>query len=257
MTHAVLHKALGQAVKWNMIVRNVSDAVEKPKTSRKTMQVLDADGVTKLLQAASDDRLHALYVIAVATGLRQGELLGLHCEDVDLNNAALTVRRALSEDAGVFRLGEPKTSKGRRRVDLPEFAVVALREHRKRMLAEGTPRPWVFCDTTGNPLRKSNLIRRSFKPLLKKAGLPDIRFHDLRHTAATKMAEAGVSESTMLALMGHMSRAMLERYSHVRMAAKRSAVEALSLTTLAVTADSSTPHAQPGALCPAVANRTI
>ena len=116
----------------------------------------------------------------------------------------------------MLQLTEPKTSKGRRRVELPAFAVSALREHRKQMLAAGTPGPWVFCDTQGHPLRKSNVVRRSFKPLLRKTGLPDIRFHDLRHTAATLLLTQGVHPKIVQERLGHAQISLtLDTYSHV------------------------------------------
>ncbi len=149
------------------------------------MRVLTPEQVNVLLTAACEDRFHALYVLAVTTGLRQGELLGLQWGDVDLARAVLHVRHALHEVAGRLWLDEPKTTKARRAVDLPTITVAALREHQAGMVAEGHPQEFVFCDTQGGPVRKSKLVRRSFLPLLKRAGLPRIRFHDLRHTAAT------------------------------------------------------------------------
>ena len=111
---------------------------------------------------------------------------------------------------------EPKTDKGRRRVDLPAFAVAALREHRKRMLAEGHPGPLVFCDSEGKPIRKSNLLRRSFFPLLKEAKVPRIRFHDLRHTAATLLLSQGVHPKIVQERLGHSQISLtLDTYSHV------------------------------------------
>ena len=117
----------------------------------------------------------------------------------------------------MLKLGEPKSAKGRRLVHLTEIAITALRQHRKAMLAEGHPGPWLFCDTEGGPLRKSNLLRRSFKPLLKKAKLPDIRFHDLRHTAATLLLTQGVHPKVAQERLGHAQITLtLDTYSHVR-----------------------------------------
>ncbi len=216
LTHAVLRRALGQALKWNMILRNACDCVEKPKAPKKTMQVLDPTQVAQFLSAAESDRLFALYVLALAAGLRQGELLGLQQEDIGLKTGKVFVRRQLSEDNGVLRLTEPKTEKARRCVDLPEFAIAALRDHRKRMLVEGNFGSFVFCDSTGKPLRKSNVTRRSFKPLLQKAGLPAIRFHDLRHTAATLLLSQGVHPKIVQERLGHSQIAVtLDTYSHV------------------------------------------
>jgi len=184
LVHSVLHVALRDAVRMERLPSNPCDGVAKPRAAKREIQPLSEEQVKTLLVHAVGNRLHALYVLAVTTGLRQGELLGLHWKDIDLGSANLSVRRTLQEVKGKLNFGEPKTQAGIRVVDLPELALQALREQRKRMLSEGNPGPLVFCDTAGGPLRKSNLIRRSFHPLLERAGLPRIRFHDLRHTAA-------------------------------------------------------------------------
>jgi integrase len=117
---------------------------------------------------------------------------------------------------GLLRLAEPKTATSRRRIDLPKIAVAALRRHRRRMLAAGHLGGHVFCDTDGGPIRKSNLIRRSFKPLLVEANLPDIRFHDLRHTAATLLLAQNVHPKVVQERLGHAQiHITLDTYSHV------------------------------------------
>ena len=189
--------------------------MERPRVPRKEFRVLDADEARRLLEAAKGDRLEALLVLALTTGMRQGELLGLQWEDVDLKNGTIYVRRTLLEVDGRLTTGETKSGRNRR-LDLPEIAVEALREHRKRMMAEGHPGPWVFCDTKGGPIRKNNLIRRWFKPLLEKAGLPEIRFHDLRHTAATLLLTLGVHPKVVQERLGHSQISVtLDTYSHV------------------------------------------
>lgn len=216
LAHAVLHKAIQDALTWGYVARNVVDAVERPKAPKKTFSVLDEEAVTKFFAAAKNDRLYALYVVAVAIGLRQGELLALQWEDINLRSGELSVRHTLTEIRGKLTLAEPKTSKSRRRVTLPQFAKVALREHKERMLAEGHINGYVFCDTKGGPLRKYNLTRRSFKPLLESVGLPDIRFHDLRHTAATLLLGANVNAKVVQEILGHSTIALtLDTYSHV------------------------------------------
>jgi integrase len=180
--------------------------------------VLDAKQVGQLLTAARGDRLFALYALAVTTGLRQGELLGLQWEDIDLKVGSLAVRHILEEDnhTGVRRLAEPKTATSRRRVEIPRVAVAALRAHRKRAFAKGEIGGLIFRDTDGGPLRKGNLIRRSFKPLLTKAKLPSIRFHDLRHTAATLLLAEGVNPKVVQERLGHAQiHLTLDTYSHV------------------------------------------
>lgn len=216
MAYDRLHRALGQAVQWGLVPRNVCDAVTRPRAPRPTMRVLSPEQVNVLLTAAREDRFHALYVLAVTTGLRQGELLGLQWDDIDLASAAVHVRHALHEVAGRLWLDEPKTTKARRAVDLPAVTVAALREHRERMRAEGHPQEFVFCDTQGGPVRKSNLVRRSFLPLLKRASLPRIRFHDLRHTAATLLLLQGVHPKVVQERLGHSQISIaLDTYSHV------------------------------------------
>ncbi|MGE0607137.1 MAG: tyrosine recombinase XerC [Pirellulales bacterium] len=219
-THNVLRRALKQAVKWGMIPRNVCDAVDPPRVPRPTVTALTPDQTATLLDAAKGDRLEALFVVAVTSGLRQGELFALQWPDVDLDAGTVTVRHTLLElkkERGGFVLGEPKSAKGRRRVELPAMAVDALAEHRKRMLAEGhAASSWVFSDTGGSHLRKSNFVRRVFKPLLKSAGLPDIRFHDLRHTSATLMLAEGVHPKIVQERLGHATIGLtLDTYSHV------------------------------------------
>ena len=216
MALGVLHQALGQALRWGMVPRNVCDAVIRPRAPRQTMQALAPVQVGQLLEAAKGDRLEALYVLAVTTGLRQGELLGLQWEDVDFAGAVLHVRHTLHELNGRLWIGEPKTRRARRQLDLPAIAVAALQGHRERMTSEAHLDGLVFCDTHGGPLRKSNLLRRSFLPLLRRAGLPAIRFHDLRHTAATLLLAQGVHPKIVQERLGHSQISLtLDTYSHV------------------------------------------
>lgn len=214
--HAVLHRALNQAVRWGLLQRNVCAAATRPRVAKKEVAVLTPDQTSRFLKFSEGDRLHALYVLAVTTGLRQGELLGLQWADVDMKRKRLSVVRTLLEHSGKHEVGEPKSEKGRRVVTLPEIAVKALKEHRKRMLTEGNSDQWVFCDTAGGPLRKSNLMRRSFKPILTKADLPMIRFHDLRHTAATLLLQQGVHAKIVQERLGHSQISLtMDTYSHV------------------------------------------
>ena len=223
--HSVLHKALSQAVKWNMIPRNVSEAVNVPRPTPEEMRPLSAEEARRLLDAAAEDRLEALYVLAVTTGMRCGELLGLKWSDIDLENASVSVRRTLTriDNGKRLALGEPKTKKSRRTIHLTEAAVEALREHLEwqlrdieilgdRYVDEGL----VFSTQRGTPINPSNLRQRSFAPLLKKAGLPQIRFHDLRHTCATLLLSKGVHPKFVQELLGHATIAItLDTYSHV------------------------------------------
>jgi integrase len=163
-------------------------------------------------------------VLAITTGMRQGELLALKWEDVDLEAGVLQVRRTLSTaTGGGFRFGAPKTAKSRRSIKLPNTALSSLRKHRKAQLEERmrlgelfVDQGLVFTSRVGTPISRQDLITRSFKPLLKWAGLPDIRFHDLRHTCATLLLSKGVHAKFVQELLGHATISItLDTYSHV------------------------------------------
>ena len=217
MVHLTLHKALKQAVKWMLIPRNIAEAVDPPRPAAKEIRPLGSEQAKKLLVAARGDRLEALYVLAVTTGLRQGELLGLKWGDLDLRGGKLRVRRTVFE--GV--VNPPKTAKSNRSVRLTKEAV--------RLLAS-RPRAseWVFPTRVGTPISCHNLINRSWKPLLKKAGLPDTRFHDLRHTCATLLLTKGVHPKIVQEMLGHSSITItLDLYSHVLPDMQQEAVSAM------------------------------
>jgi integrase len=222
--HAIIHRALEQAMRWNLVVRNVADLLDPPRPIHKEMQPLTAEQVGTFLDAARDDRYYALYCLAVGTGMRQSEMLGLAWADVDFDRASVSVRQQLVFVPGAgFSFCEPKTAKGRRAIALPTFIVEALRQHRKAQLAERlalgpewTDLSLVFPNELGKPLERGNLVRRSFLPLLKRAELPRIRFHDLRHTAATLLLSQGTHPKVVQERLGHSTIAVtLDVYSHV------------------------------------------
>jgi integrase len=209
--------ALAEAVRMQLIVANPVRDVRKPRPDRQEMTALTAEQLRTFLEAAASDRLFALYAIALDSGARQGELFGLQWQDVDFDAACLFVRRALRERKGVLSLGPPKTAQSRRRIDLSQYSLAALNEHRVRMLADGHCRPDapVFCDTNGSWLRKSNVTRRSFQPIVQRAGLPSVRFHDLRHTVASLLLSAGEGVKVVSERLGHANSAMtLNIYAH-------------------------------------------
>ncbi len=224
----VLGIALRQAVRLGLILGNPMDRVTKPKSKPAEMQVWSPPQARKFLTACQGDRLEALYVLALTTGMRQGELFGLAWADVDFDAGCLSVRRSLEDLNGELRLKETKSAKGRRRIDLPKLTLDALHEHRKRMLAEGHGAAPVFCDTDGGHLRGPNVTRRSFAPLMKRAGLPRIRFHDLRHTAATCLLLAGENPKVVQERLGHAKvQITLDTYSHVLPTMQAAAAERL------------------------------
>lgn len=215
--HAVLHRSMSRAIKLGLIRMNPCYGVERPRVPKHEIEVLEPAQAWKLLEAAQNDRLHALYVLALTTGMRQGELFGLQWQDVDLEGAVLSVRRTVYELGKEILIGEPKSKKGIRRITLPTMAVNALTDHRKRMLAEGyAGLQWVFCSSEGHILRRNNVVNRSFHPLLKAAGLPKIRFHDLRHASASLLLSRGVHPKVVQERLGHSQiNVTLDTYSHV------------------------------------------
>ena len=221
--HSTLHKALSQAVSDGLIPRNAA-AVQAPSPAPEEMRPLSEAEARAFLKAAkeSDDRFEALYVLAITTGLRRGELLGLSWDDADLEQGTLRVGRALVRERGRHTLGETKTRRGRRQVNLTPRTVAVLKDHRARQLEQRAERAGMYADhglifssEIGTPLNPENLVKRSFKPLLKRAGLPEIRFHDLRHTCATLLMGRGVHPKLVQELLGHATIAMtLDTYSH-------------------------------------------
>jgi integrase len=223
--HAVLHRALAQAERLGLVARNVSELVEVPRMAEHEMRVLDSEQVRRLLDVARGERLEALYVLAVSTGMRQGELLALRWEDVDLDRRTVHVRATLqrTKEHG-YTLAAPKTKRSRRQISLTGVARDALRAHRARQAQErlAAGPAWqgthdlVFADAAGGPLSGIQVTRAAFYPLLKRAGLPRVRFHDLRHTAATLLLGRGVNPKVVSEMLGHASVGItLDIYSHV------------------------------------------
>lgn len=214
LVHAVLHRAFNEALMWGFILRNPCSAVKRPRVPRREINCMTGKQVRRLLDAAKGNRLEALYVIAVATGMRQGEILALQWGDIDLKAGTARVQRTLVEVNGQLKFSEPKTARSRRLVELPSFAIRALQAHRGDAIP--VPDCLVFTDTIGGRLRKQNLLRRSWWPLLERAGLPKIRFHSLRHTHASMLLSQGTHPKVVQERLGHSSISItLDTYSHV------------------------------------------
>jgi integrase len=172
-----------------------------------------------LLASSVDHRLHALYVLALTSGMREGEALALHWTEIDFEHEAVSVVRTLkAKPGGGFTLEPPKSKRSRRTIDLPRFTLEALHEHRKKMLAEGhdVKTGPVFVTRTGNFIGKSNLIRQVHRPLLKRAGLPIHKFHALRHTHASNLLARGRNLRELSERLGHSSPELTLRvYAHL------------------------------------------
>lgn len=233
---AVLHRAFEQAVRWGLVPRNVIHLVDAPRVSRRDMTVLSAEEVRRLLDAAAGGPLEALLALAVTTGLRRGELLALRWRDVDLERRTLRVTGSLQRGVdGKVRITEPKTARSRRQVELSSLAVEALHRHRAEQNERrlGLGEEWhdhdlVFPNPLGLPQDGSNMLAGQFLPLLRRAGLPRVRFHDLRHTAATLMLGRGVHPKIVSEVLGHSTISItLDLYSHVTPTMQRAAAQAM------------------------------
>jgi len=226
--HVLLGTVLRKAVRSRILARNPMDQVDKPRVAKKEVAVLSPADVRKLLETARGHRLEALFVLAVSTGARQGELFGLEWRDFDAEAGALSIQRTLIEVDGRITIGEPKTSKSRRSLDLPAYAVEALRAHRQRQPATPHPTARIFSDTEGQPLRKSNFIRRDWHPLLERAELRRTKFHALRHTHVTMLLAAGGNLKAVSERVGHSRTSMTsDVYTHAVQGQQRELADTL------------------------------
>lgn len=231
----ILRTALAQAVKWRLIGVNVATLVDPPRSVHHEIQPLTIEQARRFIDHTKDDRLGPLFHVAIATGLRQGELFGLKWEDVDLERGVLHVRRAMQRVAGEMRFVEPKTGTSRRAVTLIPSAVAALRAQKVRQNAErlGIGSKWqdwglVFASSVGTPLNTSNVSGRLHK-LLAEAGLPRQRFHDLRHCAASLMLAGGVDLRTIKDVLGHSQISLTANlYTHLSPALRQDAADRLA-----------------------------
>ncbi len=220
-------------MKWRLISYNVCGAVNPPKCIGKEMSVLTLEQVEQLLDSAKGDRFEALYALAVTTGMRRGELLGLKWEDVDLNVGTVRVKRSLILIRGGLVFVPPKSAKSRRSITLTSGVVESLEKHKAYQDEERLGKRWrknslVFPTTVGTPIYPHHFVRRYFKKLLKKANLPDIRFHDLRHTCATLLLTKSVHPKIVQEILGHSTISItLDTYSHVLPNMQEKAVAAM------------------------------
>jgi len=220
--HGVLHKALDNAVKWNILPRNVCDAVTPPRIPRKEKNVLTKQQAHTLLEEVRTHRLEALLTLAITTGMREGELLALHWQDMNFEDCSLQVKRAVSYLKGYgYVESEPKTAKGRRMIKLPVFVVDILVRHkaqqeeqRREVGSTWIDKDLVFTNAQGY-YYSSSTLRKVFRRFLVSIGLPHMRFHDLRHSAATILLAMKVHPKVVQEILGHSQIAMtLDVYSH-------------------------------------------
>jgi integrase len=216
--HGVLAASLNVAVKWGYIYENPCDAVSKPKIPAPEIRPFSKDEAKRFIAAASGERYEALFVLGLTSGARWGELAGLQWRDLNLDSRRMHIQRALVNGYGGHSFDTPKTNGSRRSVGLTALATDALIRHRERMRDEGhevSGDALVFVNTLGKPLHSSNFIRRSFKPLLRRAGLPDTNWHAAtRHSCTCILLLEGVNPKSVAMQMGWSSVAfMLQNYA--------------------------------------------
>lgn len=212
-----LRQLLRHCIKLGLLRSSVAESVPLPRAPSKEMRPLTKEEAGRLLTEAASDRLAALYFLALDTGARQGELLALEWSDWSPSRRELRITKSLSDHKGTLTVKTTKTVGSRRTIRVGDKAAAALESHRSRMEAEGHGSLLVFCSTSGTHLRRPNFERRSWKPILKRAGLlAGFRFHDLRHTTATLLLQHGDNLRAIAGRLGHSSpETTLRIYSHL------------------------------------------
>ncbi|MCK1819355.1 site-specific integrase [Streptomyces sp. XM83C] len=253
--HSVLKSALEHAVREEEIPRNVARNVRTGTPRPRRFEPLTTDEARRFLTTAQDHRLHALFELALHTGLRKGELLGLRWEDLDLGSSTAAIRRTLQRtSAGGLTTLPTKTRASERRIALPARCIQSLKRHHEQQQREHEaadtawqPNGHIFTTTQGRPIDPTNLTR-TFNTLLRTACLHRIRFHDLRHSTATLLLEQGVELVVIKELLGHAHIGVTATvYAHVRLRLQRDAINTLSTalggpeTTKTVSSDGDEP----------------
>lgn len=233
--HNNLHKALSHAVKQEVIYRNPADLVDPPLVKRFEGSALRPDDVKRLLTVSMSSELYLPIALALTLGLRRGEALGLQWDDVDFKNKTITVRHSASFTGGTFTLSTPKTKRSKRTLLVPDVLLTALESARSKQQDVSVflgpnfnPYNLVCCRQDGSPIT-FGALQYHYKNLLKDSGLPDVRFHDLRHTNATLLLRSAVPAKIVSSMLGHSSIGItMDTYSHVMTDMQSPAVHAVN-----------------------------
>lgn len=237
--HTILHEALKHAVKLEIVPRNVAEAVTPPRETKAELQVWDVSQVNAFLEAASKHRLYPLFLLALTTGMRRGELLGLRWQDIDWKRKTISVCQTLVVTKEGIQFQEPKTNAGKRVIAVDNDVLEVLKFWRIRQTSELTARQTVygaaeknsllvFCSIAGTPVSPRNLAR-IFETLIKKAKVPPLSLHGLRHTSATLMLKENIPAKVVSERLGHSKVGItLDTYSHVLPDMQREAADKIS-----------------------------
>ena len=221
--HQILSSALKLAQEQRIILANPAEGCALPKVKHREMKTLPVEQLQSFLREARESGVFELYYLELATGLRRGELLGLKWEDLDLERGDLRVKRQVSRINGEVVEAPLKTKNAYRTLPLAEATVSVLKEQRKKVGSS----PWVFPSPNGGPISPDSVLHMLHR-VLKRAGLPKVRFHDLRHTFATLALQNGVDIKTVSGMLGHFSAGFtLDTYAHVTSAAQRQAAQTM------------------------------
>jgi integrase len=238
IVHNILNRAFKQGVKWRVMATNPAELADKPKQVRREMQFLAPEQANAFIEAAKGDLYFVYFALALDTGARPSELLGLQWKDIDFEQGHISIQRSLEypDYSNEFQFVEPKTARSRRSIKMSQKCLVHLRAHRK---AQGIIRlkkgaAWqdydlVFATRDGKPTQARNILRRHLRPILKAAALPQtLNLYSLRHTCATLLLSAGVNPKIVSERLGHASIVLtLDTYSHVLPNMQQSAADEL------------------------------
>lgn len=221
--HSTLHKAFADAVRWGRLNRNPADAADPPRAATTEMSILEPNELRTFLESVHTDRLYAAWVLAATTGMRRGEILGLRWADIDLDRLTLSISQIRTVANYEVVTLSPKTEKGARTISLDEQTVAALRSHRVAQMEEKLllgpayhdDGDFVFRRPDGEPIHPER-FSSWFKQHCRRAGLPPVRFHDVRHSYVTALLKKGVPLKVVSQRVGHASPMVtLAIYQHV------------------------------------------
>lgn len=209
--HRIIHSALKQAMKWQLVIRNVADNVEIPKKKKYTAVILDSSQINSLINAVKNTYIYIPVIIAISTGMRRGEILGLTWDNIDLDKSTLNVVQALTPTQNGLKILPPKTKTSIRKISLPPTLVEILKMHKEKNYNNN----FVCCLENGQIITPSSLNHK-FKDILTANNLPSVRFHDLRHSHASLLLSQGVQAKAISERLGHSNiNITMDLYSHI------------------------------------------